>query len=153
MTDVDAIAGTENGSFDGGCHCGAVRFTVQGPLWQILICHCSDCRNLAGNSWASTAVADGNCRMIKSEALKWYKSSSWATRGFCGECGAQMFYKVNDGSEFSVAAGMLDEELGLRAAGQIFAGSLPEWCHPDGSLPHLDDQLLEAYQDGTPEKP
>ena len=37
------IAETEGRSFDGGCHCGAIRFRVQGPLRQILMCHCSEC--------------------------------------------------------------------------------------------------------------
>ena len=37
------IAETEGRSFDGGCHCGAIRFCVRDPLRQILMCHCSDC--------------------------------------------------------------------------------------------------------------
>ena len=44
------IAETEGRSFDGGCHCGAIRFRVQGPLRQILMCHCSDCLKISGTS-------------------------------------------------------------------------------------------------------
>ena len=27
---------------------------------------------------------------------RWYRSSDWAERGFCNECGSQMFYRMDD---------------------------------------------------------
>ena len=45
------ITGTEDRNFDGGCHCGAIRFRVKGPLRQILMCYCSNCLKMSGPSW------------------------------------------------------------------------------------------------------
>jgi hypothetical protein len=28
----------------GGCLCGAVRFEVLGPLRDVVLCHCGECR-------------------------------------------------------------------------------------------------------------
>ena len=33
----------------GGCLCGAVRYQVHGPLRDVLICHCVECRRWHGN--------------------------------------------------------------------------------------------------------
>jgi hypothetical protein len=38
-------------SYDGGCFCGAVRFTVTGKPEAMGYCHCSSCR-----SWAAAPV-------------------------------------------------------------------------------------------------
>ena len=50
------IAETAGKIFTGGCHCGAVRFRVTGPIGKILVCHCSDCRRMAGMSWGPAGL-------------------------------------------------------------------------------------------------
>ena len=54
------IAETEGSSFDGSCHCGAIRFRVQGPHRKILMCHCSDCPKISGTSWGAGAAHANN---------------------------------------------------------------------------------------------
>ena len=90
------IAETEGRSFDGGCHCGAIRFRVQGPLRQILMCHCSDCLKISGTSWGASAARAENLDWLTEARPRWYRSSDWAERGFCSECGSQMFYRMDD---------------------------------------------------------
>ena len=57
------ITGIENQDFDGGRHCGTIRFHVKGPLRQILMCHCSDCLKLSGKSLG------GKCGDVRSPEL------------------------------------------------------------------------------------
>ena len=38
----------------GGCLCGAVRYEVRGPLRDVLICHCTECRRWSGHLFAAT---------------------------------------------------------------------------------------------------
>ncbi len=137
---LETITGTEDKYFDGGCHCGAVRFRLIGPLTPLLICHCDDCRRISGTSWASTSVPD-HCFKItsSSNALRWYDSSSWAKRGFCSTCGACMFYRMHGEGRTSIAPGALDDNDMLRVRGQIFAISHPLWLKPDSDVPHLDN--------------
>ena len=78
----------------GGCHCGAIRYRVNGELLGVINCHCSDCRRWHGN-YASYAVAKlSDFEFTKGEdALRWYDSSNKARRGFCAQCGATL--KIN----------------------------------------------------------
>lgn len=137
---LETITGTEDKHFDGGCHCDAVRFRLTGPLTPILICHCDDCRRISGTSWAATSVPD-HCFKITSSlsTLHWYKSSSWAKRGFCTACGACMFYRMHGEGRTSIAPGALDDNNMLRVRGQVFATSHPLWAKLDSDVPHLDD--------------
>ena len=137
---LERITGTENKYFDGGCHCGAVRFRLIGPLTPLLICHCDDCRRISGTSWAATSVPD-HCFKITSSsaALRWYDSSSWAKRGFCTSCVSSMFYRMHGERRTSIAPGALDDNDMLTVRGQIFAISHPLWGVPNLAVPHLDD--------------
>ena len=46
----------------GGCLCGAVRFSVAGPLRDVLICHCAECRRWTGAP--GTFTARGRERLV-----------------------------------------------------------------------------------------
>ncbi len=80
------IAEAEGRSFDGGCHCETIRFRVQGPLRQILMCHCSNCLKISGKSWGASAAHAENLDWLTETRPRWYSSSDWAERGFCTEC-------------------------------------------------------------------
>ncbi|MFM7784547.1 MAG: GFA family protein, partial [Gammaproteobacteria bacterium] len=40
----------------GACLCGVVRYTVQGPLRPVVVCHCTQCRRQTGHYLAATSV-------------------------------------------------------------------------------------------------
>ena len=133
------ITGTEDRNFDGGCHCGAIRFRVKGPLRQILMCHCSDCLKLSGTSWGASAAMSDHLTYLGTARPRWYRSSSWAERGFCADCGAQVFYRRDGRDQVSIAPGAFDDSDMLVVAGQIFRHDHPSWgpVMPD-DLPDLD---------------
>ena len=133
------IAETEGRSFDGGCHCGAIRFRVQGPLRQILMCHCSDCLKISGTSWGASAARAENLDWLTEARPRWYRSSDWAERGFCSECGSQMFYRMDDRPLISIAPGAVDSSEMLSVAGQIFRSSHPAWGPVGGEIADLDN--------------
>ena len=63
---------------------------------QALICLCRDCFQIAGLSWGSTSVPDDSFELTAQQMLGWYDSSAWAERGFCRNCGASLFYRLNE---------------------------------------------------------
>ncbi len=76
----------------GGCHCGAVRYEVQGEPKHAALCHCSDCRKSSGApmvAWA--AYSEGDFKVTKGEA-KTHNSSGVSMRSFCGECGTGLYF-------------------------------------------------------------
>jgi hypothetical protein len=104
----------------GSCLCGAVKFTVTGPLRSVIACHCRQCRKQTGNYMSATGTKDEYLTFTQRRGLKWYRSSDKARRGFCGECGSTLFWK-GDGRDYTaIAAGAIDGPTGVKLAGHIF---------------------------------
>lgn len=58
----------------GSCLCGAVRYEVTGPLQQVLICHCEECRRWHGHVSATAASERGDLQLLEQRGLRWIKS-------------------------------------------------------------------------------
>jgi hypothetical protein len=108
-------------SITGGCCCGGVRYTLRGPLRQIIACHCVQCRRTSGHFVAATAVRRPAFTLVRSDTLKWYVAVAGYRRGFCNECGSSLFFEQDGGERISIAAGSLDEPQGLTIVQHIFA--------------------------------
>lgn len=76
----------------GGCHCGAVRFSVRLPKQlEIGICNCSIC-HMSG--FEQVIVPSGDFRLEAGEdALATYRFNTGAAKHlFCRTCGIKSFY-------------------------------------------------------------
>ena len=104
----------------GSCLCGAVAYEVQGPLREVIGCHCTQCRKQTGHYMASTAAKLDKFRIVKNDGLRWYRSSDMAQRGFCQICGSTLFWQGKGRDYVAIAAGSVDGETGQRIAGHIF---------------------------------
>lgn len=76
----------------GGCLCGAVRYTLSAPPKWTALCHCDSCRRAAS---APLAAWMG----FKPDQVTWsgerqtYASSAHAIRSFCPTCGSQISFE------------------------------------------------------------
>ncbi len=104
----------------GGCLCGAVRYEIRGPLRDVVNCHCGQCLRTHGHVAAYTSTARADLVLTEDRGLKWYASSDFARRGFCGDCGASLFWDRLDEDRISVAAGGIDSPSGLTTVRHIF---------------------------------
>jgi hypothetical protein len=123
----------------GRCLCGAVRYEIHGPLRDVLVCHCSECRRWSGNAWAATSAAHADLRFVADKALRWIESpesDTNARRGFCGACGSCLFWDAPDRPTISIAAGSLDEPTGLRVMGHTYVEQAGDYyALPDDGVP------------------
>lgn len=101
----------------GSCLCGAVRFTITGPLRPVIACHCLQCRKSSGHHVAATSARRDHVSVAGD--VTWFRSSDTARRGFCGTCGSNLFWD-GAGENLSIFAGSFDGETGLRIAGHIY---------------------------------
>ena len=125
---------TELPSASGRCLCGAVAYELRGPLRAVVNCHCGQCRRTHGHVAAYTNLPRTNLTLTEARGLKWYASSGSARRGFCGECGASLFWDRLDGDTISVAAGTLEAPTGLTTAADIFVADKGDYYElPEGS--------------------
>ena len=83
-------------------------------------CHCTQCRLTSGHFAAFTATRPQDLILTGSVGLRWYRSSSTARRGFCGDCGSSLFWEPASGERISIAAGTLDLPTGLETVAHVF---------------------------------
>ena len=117
----------------GGCLCGAVRYVVTGPLRDIVVCHCSDCRRWAGRAWGATATRREDLTLRCEDTLRWEPSpasETQARRGFCAACGSSLFWEAPGRETVSIGAGTLDDATGLAVAAHIWVEQAQEWDPP-----------------------
>lgn len=119
----------------GGCLCGAVRYTIAGPMGKVNYCHCSQCRRQSGHHNASANVADGDLEVEGARHLTWYSASPQARRGFCSICGSALFWKHDMQNETSVMAGSFDTPTGLESGVHIFVADKGDYYEIADSLP------------------
>jgi len=95
-------------TYEGGCHCGAVRFRVTGTLDEVSDCNCSMCTKKGFLHWIVppeqfTLLAGG-------DALSTYRFNTGVARHtFCRHCGIHAFYTPrSDPDKVDVNARCLD---------------------------------------------
>ncbi|HUZ84861.1 MAG TPA: GFA family protein [Gaiellales bacterium] len=136
----------------GRCLCGAVSYRVSGPLRDVLICHCGECRRWHGHVCAATAAAREHVAISGGEALRFVDSPagrSHARRGFCQECGSSLFWDAPESATISIAAGTLDPPTGLRLLGHIHTASAGDYYDlPDDGLPRRPRGWADGGPDG-----
>ena len=67
----------------GSCLCGSVRFEVRGPMREVLICHCKQCRKQHGHAAAFTSAPANQFRFIEDRGLAGYAEDNDLTVEEC----------------------------------------------------------------------
>lgn len=77
--------------WDGACHCGRVRFRVEGKMERVVECNCSICRRKGYLHWI---VPTSDFTLVAGEdALTTYRfNTGVAQHRFCSVCGVAGFY-------------------------------------------------------------
>jgi hypothetical protein len=123
----------------GRCLCGAVRYEIEGPLRDVLICHCEECRRWNGHFSANTAARREDLELIEESGLRWIDSplsDAHARRGFCAQCGSSLFWDARDRPTVSIAAGTLDEPTGLKTVAHWYVSQAGDYYElPSDGLP------------------
>lgn len=122
----------------GSCLCGAVTFELSGELRPPVSCHCAQCRKTSGHHWSATQVPDDQLNITKDTGLKWFRSSDWAQRGFCDQCGSSLFWRMDGEGTTSIGAGTLDGPTGLRMQKHIYVADKGDYYDLTDGLPQLD---------------
>jgi hypothetical protein len=124
----------------GGCHCGAIRYQVDGEPQHVALCHCTDCRRNAGAPMVSWAAFNENEMTVTQGTPKVFNSSGTALRSFCSDCGTGLFYR---NGEFlpgivDIQSATLDEPAALPAGAHIQVAERIDWMETAHSLPAFE---------------
>lgn len=119
----------------GGCLCGEVSFRINGPMRDIIGCHCTQCRRITGHYLTATAVRMKYFQLIRETGLKWFRASDTASRGFCSNCGSTLFWSPDSGSHMSIATGALDDTGDLTLVANIFVDNKGAYYESEPHIP------------------
>lgn len=108
----------------GQCLCGKVEFEILIKFKKFDSCHCSMCRRWGGGP-AFAVEAKNSIEFKSQEFVKIYRSSEWAERGFCSNCGSHLFYRLKNGSYGSVPLGLLENQSEFKFTTQIYIDDKP----------------------------
>ncbi len=124
----------------GGCHCGEIRYEVDGEPHHSTLCHCTDCRRNAGAPMVCwTLFSNARFRVTQGEATV-YASSEHGRRHFCPACGTGLFY--TNGQIFpdqtDIQSSTLDTPEALPPSAQIQVADRIAWMKDVHGLPAFE---------------
>ncbi len=136
---------TEGEAVTGGCFCGNVRYEARALLKSATYCHCGYCRRTSGApAEVAVELEPGTLRWLAGEP-KFFRTSPFGERGFCGACGSRLIWRLADGSGedyANVSVGSLDAPERVEPAlHQCVESQLP-WYRIEDGLPRLRTQDL-----------
>ena len=124
----------------GGCHCGAVRYSVEGEPQHVALCHCVDCRKSCGAPMVSFAAFRNEELSVTQGTPVDYNSAGATIRSFCGHCGSSLFYRNEEYLPGLVDChtATLDDPDGLPPAAHIQTAEQIGWMASAHDLPKFD---------------
>ncbi len=124
----------------GGCLCGQITYAVRGPLRDVLICHCVDCRRWHGHACAMTSARREDLTIDAADSLRWFTvagDSPRPRRGSCPTCGASLFWDAPERATIGICAGTLDPPTGLETVAHVYVSHASDYeLLVDDGLPH-----------------
>ena len=121
----------------GSCICGKIKIKIEGELKPLHTCHCTICRKGSGHVGAGTDIQRKALTIYGEEYITWYNSSDWARRGFCKNCGANLFFDPIDKNVpwTGVSMGAFDGETKIKITEHIFVKDKGDYYDLTDELP------------------
>lgn len=137
----------------GSCLCGGITFEIDRASGPVEYCHCNRCRKVSGSSSLLTVVvATKDYRFLTGrELVKTYAAPIlYAPPAyqsyFCSTCGSQVPPPSPEGEFFEIAAGLFDDDFGLRPDKHIFVDFMPPWDDLHQELPAYTMKQIYALR-------
>lgn len=134
----------------GSCLCGAVRYTVRGPLAGIGHCHCMRCRKAHSAAFGTFAVVPTDAFAWQHGAvhLRRFGGSSDSALSFCSRCGTTLTGTAPSGL-VAVTVATLDVDPVARPTLHASVATRAPWYEVTDDVP----QIPGPFHTATHEEP
>ena len=127
--------------YTGGCQCGAVRYTLEGRLGGLAVCHCRDCQRQSGSAFGMSLAVENECFRLTQGELRSFEvrcdSGRIKTCSFCPSCGTRIHHST--GERISLKAGTLDDTSWLDPDAHYWTKYKQPWVELPSDLPCIED--------------
>lgn len=131
---------------EGGCLCGAVRYSVPWPPLMLLTCSCSNCQKQSGGALSVVGACRRDGLTLEGELTTFDDkgdSGNAVFRKFCNKCGSPVLTDTPGAEQQGIIffkAGTLDNTADLAPASHLWTQSAQGWMvYPEGA-PKLPQQ-------------
>jgi hypothetical protein len=124
---------------EGGCLCGAVRYTVDRRHLSAVHCYCAMCRRAHGGGFSTHVPMRRDQFILTAGVLQPYASSTKGGREYCPSCGTHVLVhgQTSDDS-VAVPVGTLDGDPDVSVTSHIFVKDKVSWFEINDDLPQFD---------------
>jgi hypothetical protein len=119
---------------EGGCLCGAVRFSCEGEPINVRVCHCRKCQQAMGSPFFARALFAQNAITVEGDTGS-HPSSQTLDRVFCKTCGTRLFAWRRNGTAAGVALANFDDRNAFAPTEHIWVAEKMDWVKLDDGLP------------------
>ena len=126
---------------EGGCLCGATRYSIDGPLVSSAHCHCRSCQLSSGAGFATWALMKPSSLTFTKGTLKICETSPGVERGFCGNCGTSLTYANEGGFPgiIGVLAVTFDDPSFATPSAHVYVSHQQPWIKLADGLPTSEE--------------
>ena len=126
----------------GSCLCGNVSFEANGDIAMQGNCHCTDCQQISGSTFATLVFFAESDVKITGETKRFehsVESGNVLSKDFCSNCGSQMFggNAARPGS-LAIKAGSINEKEHIKPQFNVYCSSKAPCTILDESIPAFD---------------
>ena len=133
----------------GQCLCGGVKFSVALKSTDVDACHCAMCRSWAAGPFMGVMAA--SAPVFENDAhLGAYRSSDWAERVFCKNCGSSLVWRMaNDHAHAAISAGAVHLPDDTAFTLQVFIDEKPGYyAFANKTKEMTGAELIAAFNSG-----
>jgi hypothetical protein len=132
------------GRMQGGCLCGAVRYTLTRAPNYVFYCHCLDCQKESGSPFVTDMNVDRDAVLLEGPLTRYMRtgdSGKLVHRHFCTVCGTTLYTEADvDPEHVMIKACSLDDPSGLEPDRHLYVIRKQPWLH-------LSDHLTRYERD------
>ena len=124
-----------NNIIEGGCLCGAIRYSSLAEPAIVGVCHCGDCRKFSGSAFSFLVAIQKSALQFRG-LLKTYNSladsGKTISRSFCPECGSSIVEEsASHPGLMIINAGTLDHPASQSPTIELYCDNALPWIQLD----------------------
>jgi len=121
---------------EGGCLCGACRYSTHATPINIRVCHCHRCQKAMGSPFNARVLVPLDSLEV-SGPVGWFDGNTGLRRGFCTTCGTTLFSERKNANVIGLSMGSLDHPDRFHPTEHICVSSKQEWLYLNDGLPQF----------------
>ena len=123
---------------EGGCLCGACRYSTEATPINIRVCHCHRCQKATGSAFFPRVMVPLDS-LEGSGPIGWFDGNTGLRRGFCTICGSALFTERKSANAIGLSMGSLDHPDRFQPTEHIWVSSRQGWLHLNDGLPQFPE--------------